>query len=67
MKRYDEDGKRMEKVECIFFFFFHSAINLRYNYTILLFFSRRRKLENSLGTIVDAYLENLQCGADCRI
>ena len=21
MKRYDEDGKRMEKVECIFFFF----------------------------------------------
>lgn len=32
--------KSVEKVECIYFFFFSFAINLRYNYTILLFFSR---------------------------
>lgn len=32
-----------------FFFFFHSAINLRYNYTILLFFLAAKKVGKLSG------------------
>ena len=41
--------KSVEKVECIYFFFFSFAINLRYNYTILLFFLAAKKVGKLSG------------------